>query len=57
MFNVKHNENIKALVIDPGSAQGPYCEAQAFLTKVNAKVVSWSEHEKKSVVRLQRYRK
>ena len=41
MFNVKHNEKVQALVIDPGSAQG--------LTeklKVNAIVVTLSEDEK-----------
>ena len=46
MFNVKHYEKVKALVIDPGSAQGPYCGAQIFFTKVNAVVVTLSKNEK-----------
>ena len=46
MFNVKHNEKVQALIIDPGTAQGPYWEAQVFLTKVNAIVVTLSRNEK-----------
>ena len=45
MFNVKHDEKVQTLVIDPGSAQGPYGEAQVFLTKVNAIVVTLSKNE------------
>ena len=46
MFNVKHSEKVQDLVIDPGSAQGPYWEAQVFLTKVNVIVVALSKNVK-----------